>query len=93
MRGWGPEPAAPRPPWAAGGETFHDLCDGWGDGWGDCVTACPPGIVLRGPGGRPEVDFGRGACSLYGACAPVCPADAITFHEIAAQEVASCPAA
>lgn len=74
LRGrWRREKAALHPPWAAGGETFHDLCDGCGD----CVTACPPGIVISGPGGRPEVDFGRGACSLCGACAAACPSDAL----------------
>lgn len=74
LRGqWGREPAAPRPPWAAARETFDDLCDGCGD----CVSACPAGIVLAGPGGRPEVDFGRGACSLCGDCAAACPSGAL----------------
>jgi ferredoxin-type protein NapF len=74
LRGrWKREKTAPHPPWAADGATFHELCDGCGD----CVTACPPGIVLRGPGGRPEVDFGRGACSLCGACATACPSGAL----------------
>ncbi len=74
LRGrWRREKSTLRPPWAAGGDAFHDLCDGCGD----CVTACPPGIVLGGPGGRPEVDFGRGACSLCGACAAACPSGAL----------------
>ncbi len=74
LRGrWRREKAALRPPWAAAGDSFDDLCDGCGD----CITACPPGIVLGGPGGRPEVDFGRGACNLCGACAAACPSGAL----------------
>jgi len=40
---------------------------------GDCVAACPEGIVVRGDGGYPSVDFNRGSCTFCKACAEACP--------------------
>jgi ferredoxin-type protein NapF len=61
--------AAFRLPWALR-EVFADLCTGCGD----CVTACPEGIVTLDEKNRPVVDFRRGSglCSFCGACADVC---------------------
>lgn len=63
-----------RPPWACRESEFLDRCDRCGD----CLTACAPGIVVRGPGGFPEVDFRRGGCTFCGACAEGCHSGALT---------------
>jgi ferredoxin-type protein NapF len=36
------------------------------------VRACPPAIVVRGDGGFPVIDFGRGGCTFCGACVDAC---------------------
>lgn len=58
-----------RLPWALR-EVFADLCTGCGD----CVGACPEGIVTLDEKSRAIVDFqrGMGLCSFCGACADVC---------------------
>jgi ferredoxin-type protein NapF len=58
-----------RLPWALR-EVFAELCTGCGD----CVGACPEGIVALDEKNRAIVDFQRGAglCSFCGACADVC---------------------
>ncbi len=61
-----PEPAPLRPPWAA--EDFETACTGCGD----CLSACPEAILVRGAGGLPEVDFARGECSFCRACVEAC---------------------
>jgi ferredoxin-type protein NapF len=60
-----------RLPWALQ-DVFADLCTGCGD----CIGACPEGIVALDDKDRAVVDFQRGAglCSFCGACADVCPA-------------------
>jgi ferredoxin-type protein NapF len=40
---------------------------------GACVERCPEHIIVRGDGGFPEIDFGRGECTFCGACADACP--------------------
>jgi ferredoxin-type protein NapF len=39
---------------------------------GDCIQACPEGILLKDSDGRPIVDFNAGACSFCGKCAESC---------------------
>ncbi|MGY4026374.1 ferredoxin-type protein NapF [Aeromonas rivuli] len=39
---------------------------------GDCLTACPEQIIIKGDGGFPELDFSRGECSFCGDCASAC---------------------
>lgn len=74
------EPPALRPPWAAPQAVFSDLCDRCGD----CLPACGEGILVRGDGGFPTVDFSRGECTFCGDCAAACPTPALTRTDPAA---------
>ncbi len=66
--------AAPqRPPWALPEARFTELCDGCGD----CIGACPEGILVSGRGGFPQVDFGRGGCTFCGECVQACGTGAL----------------
>ncbi|EKV29473.1 Ferredoxin-type protein NapF (periplasmic nitrate reductase) [Caenispirillum salinarum AK4] len=58
-----------RPPWARE-DDIADRCTRCGD----CLTACPEGILKVGTGGFPEVDFrnGSGECTFCGDCATAC---------------------
>ena len=68
-----PKSSPVRPPWARPDARLLSLCDSCGE----CLTACPEGIVRAGPGGIPELDFSAGLCSLCGACAQACPTGAL----------------
>ncbi len=57
-----------RPPWAIGEPDFVEYCTRCED----CLRACPEGILIRGRGGFPEVDFRRGECTFCHACAEAC---------------------
>lgn len=56
------------PPWTVEAEIFERCrrCD-------SCAQACPEGILRRGDGGFPMVDFTAGACTFCGECARACP--------------------
>jgi len=62
-----------RPPWALAEKDFTAHCDRCGD----CITACPEGIIRAGSGGFPEVDFGARGCSLCGDCLTACGVKAL----------------
>lgn len=70
--GWRKVVPAVRPPWTSESSVVGQCsrCDA-------CVYACPQGILTRGDGGFPAVDFlqGRGECTFCGACADACPED------------------
>lgn len=57
-----------RPPGALPGPDFLATCTRCDA----CVDACPEGIVVRGDGGFPVLDFGRGECTFCGDCATAC---------------------
>lgn len=58
-----------RPPWTSE-DAVTDRCTRCGD----CLDACPEGILKAGTGGFPEVDFqaGAGECTFCGDCATAC---------------------
>jgi ferredoxin-type protein NapF len=58
----------PRPPWALAEADFLQRCTRCGD----CITACPQSILLRGDGGYPEVRFSARGCTECAACVPAC---------------------
>ncbi|MCW2480300.1 ferredoxin-type protein NapF [Candidatus Symbiopectobacterium sp. NZEC135] len=58
-----------RPPWIGEEAVFIDGCRRCNA----CVAACHTGIVQRGPGGFPVIDFLRGECTFCYACASACP--------------------
>lgn len=64
---------AVRPPGALPESRFQDACTGCGD----CVRACPQGI-LGTTRGYPEVHFAAGGCDFCGACARACRTGALT---------------
>ncbi|WP_282607932.1 ferredoxin-type protein NapF [Pelagibius sp. Alg239-R121] len=56
-----------RPPWTDEAR-IAEACTACGD----CVRACPEGIIVRSENATPEVDFSAGECSFCGACADAC---------------------
>jgi ferredoxin-type protein NapF len=43
----------------------------------NCVSACPEGIIIRGSGGLPEIDFSAGECTFCNACIERCDEPAL----------------
>lgn len=75
LRGSRAAPAAvPRPPWALRPDAdFTARCTRCGD----CVRACPLGLLSAGDGGFPEIAFTRQGCTLCGDCRRACPSAAL----------------
>jgi ferredoxin-type protein NapF len=61
-----------RPPWALAEEQFLAACTRCGD----CVRACPQGIVVE-DGGYPRIEFGKGECTFCGECVAACKTGAL----------------
>jgi ferredoxin-type protein NapF len=61
------------PPWFQTEQSFLAHCDQCGD----CLTACKTGILERGAGGYPQVNFHNGECSFCAACVQACPTGAL----------------
>lgn len=82
LRGAGAPDAAPpaRPPWARRPDAeFVARCTACGD----CVRACPRGVLLSGDGGLAQIAFDRAGCSLCGDCARACGTGAIDAAQVA----------
>jgi ferredoxin-type protein NapF len=62
-----------RPPWALPDPEFVELCQRCDA----CLQVCDPGILRRGDGGYPQVDFLRGGCTFCAACVAVCEPGAL----------------
>jgi ferredoxin-type protein NapF len=62
-----------RPPWSRAEGEFTDACTRCGD----CLRACPEGILSTASGGFPEVDFTAGGCTFCGACVDACEPGAL----------------
>ena len=65
---FGGDRAPVRLPWAKAESLFTDACTRCGD----CLPVCPTGIVVKGSGGFPLLDFSRGECTFCAACVDVC---------------------
>lgn len=72
---WGdPAAASPiRPPWSVAEADFLSRCTRCDD----CLAACARGVLRRGSGRFPIVDFARGGCDLCGACVAACTSAAL----------------
>jgi ferredoxin-type protein NapF len=62
-----------RPPRALAEQAFVEACTRCNA----CLDQCPEGIIVRGTGGLPEVDFRRGECTFCEACVQACPEGAL----------------
>ncbi|MGS3185863.1 ferredoxin-type protein NapF [Aeromonas taiwanensis] len=57
-------------PWSVSWDEFITDCTRCGD----CLTACPEQILVKGDGGFPTVDFLRGECTFCAECVDACQA-------------------
>ncbi len=73
LGGRAPLPAPFRPPWSLSEPLFLDRCSRCGD----CVKACPTGLLQRSEDGHPVADFMQAACTFCGDCSRACPTGAI----------------
>jgi ferredoxin-type protein NapF len=64
------------PPWALPLADFLSACTRCGD----CISACPEKIILRGDGNYPTVDFTGGECTFCGLCVAVCAPRALSLE-------------
>lgn len=71
-----------RPPWALAEAAFEERCNRCGE----CISACPNGIVAAGSGGFPKVDFGSGECSFCGDCVQACKLGALRMDRLSPWE-------
>ena len=67
-------PEIMRPYGALEAASFEKLCDGCGD----CVEACPEGIIVRGEDGKPRLDLSTGECTFCEKCIEACPTGALS---------------
>lgn len=63
-----PDGSQVRLPWLVT-QRFEDDCTRCGE----CLSACPEGIIAPSDGGYPSIDFSKGECTFCGACADACP--------------------
>ena len=75
-----PVVAPPRPPWALPEADFLKTCTRCGD----CLPACPRGLLSKGEGGYPMVSFASKGCDFCGACDKACAPRAIDRSRAAA---------
>jgi ferredoxin-type protein NapF len=74
LRGLPPSAPQPvRPPGAVAESLFAGGCTACGE----CVDACPQGILFSGSGGFPEVSFRNAECTFCARCIDACSADVL----------------
>ncbi|PND37574.1 ferredoxin-type protein NapF [Paucibacter aquatile] len=82
--------AVQRPPGAVAEPAFLASCTRCDA----CIKACPAGVIRRGDGGFPEMDFRSAGCDACGACIPACTVSALRppllFRDWQAQIGAQC---
>jgi len=61
------------PPWAGDAQAFLQRCTRCGD----CLSACPTGLLGADAEGYPAPQFDHAACSFCGECAAACTARAL----------------
>jgi ferredoxin-type protein NapF len=66
--------AAMRPPWALPEAAFVDRCTRCGD----CIPACPDGLITEGRGRFPQMDFSQGGCDFCAECVAACMPGALS---------------
>ncbi|AMK76065.1 MULTISPECIES: ferredoxin-type protein NapF [Methylomonas] len=64
-----------RPPWAYDEAVFIERCSRCNA----CIDHCETGILFKGDGGFPEVDFARGECTFCQACVSHCQPGALSL--------------
>jgi ferredoxin-type protein NapF len=57
-----------RPPWAIAEAQFVERCSRCNQ----CITHCEQGIIHKGDGGFPEINFSYGECTFCEACVDSC---------------------
>ncbi len=62
-----------RPPWAIAEALFVERCSRCEE----CIRQCDEGIIKKGDGGFPEIDFSLGECSFCQDCLKHCPEQAL----------------
>lgn len=70
----------PRPPWALAEADFVAHCTRCDA----CVNRCPDGLLKRGDGGFPWLDFRAGGCSFCGDCLDACVPGALRLDNLRA---------
>lgn len=63
-----------RPPYSQNESAFLETCSVCDK----CISACDEGVLKRGAGGYPEIDFHSGECSFCGDCVTACAPGAIS---------------
>jgi ferredoxin-type protein NapF len=65
-----------RPPWSVDEALFVELCTTCGD----CIRVCPTGILTKGRGAYPVVDFTNGECEFCEKCVAACKPLALRYN-------------
>jgi len=74
-----------RPPWAVREELFIRQCDRCGD----CLPACPDGLLRSGDGGFPVLSFRDGGCTFCRKCVDACHSGALSREVFPAIDLAA----
>ena len=67
-------PTALQPPWAT--SRFTEDCTRCGE----CIVACPTGLLRKGDGGFPQPDFRQAECDFCEQCVTACQSGALQLQ-------------